>query len=325
MKNRIFGAGAHFRGGHWTSFLSRELTYKIAIKSPNFVAQFPGVFELGECEYGVGIDSFLEHKLVGNVGLSEMVTVSLSGDFLKVFDSCCGFMLYRNQKDESSIKYNRPDDTVVSNEATVYKNEDKGSLSDEKDARLSLVDKMDKDALKVFPENSQSIIGMTTFPDKINVYSIDYDMATAAFSTQVINSYNLRNLNERVEFIKDLFKMSEWMSTVKGPQTPFHLVWNHRQETKNGHVIKWAMGGLTKWLNTSSTRSGPKKMETTLALIKKVYDSKHPNLEQGSVEAPNILKISRVGFQLNRAIRTRMISKEDAIRGIQEGIFLLYY
>jgi hypothetical protein len=112
MKDRIF-AHAPRGGVDLSTVLVSNLAYKIAVTQVKFVESHSDTFELGDCEYGVAVDALLQHILVGNVGSSEMTTVSRNADFLKIFDICCGYMVYRDQVDPSSIIRKRPDDTVV--------------------------------------------------------------------------------------------------------------------------------------------------------------------------------------------------------------------
>jgi hypothetical protein len=307
--------------GSFIDILAEKLTYKIVVTCSKYVDQFPDVFELGNCEYGVGIDSLLDHILVGNAGRSEMVTVTRNGDFLKVFDICCGFSVLRDQVDPSSVVRMRPDDTIVSHGAVMLKNEAKGDVDEAETAREELTSKLHKSALKVFPENCQSIIGMTTFPHQICLYSVDFDLAQQHFTSSFLKSYDMRHLHHRVSFTLDIFKIAQWMSTVHRPQSPFHLVPNVRTLTPNGHHITWQDdGGLHKELKVrSNTRACAAEMEAVLGRIKVVYDAQLDNVEWGDVEQPNIVHVSRVGFKLRRAINNRMISKEAAIANIHKG------
>ena len=159
MRGRIFEHAPVV--GNFNDILAEQLNYKIVIKGSDYVARYPDVFEQGVCEYGVAIDSLLDHVLVGNTGLSEMVTVTRNGDFLKVFDICCNFSVMRDQKDPSSVVRLRPDDTIVSHGAMMLKNEAKGDIRYAEVAREEFTKKLDESAMSVFPANSESIIGMT--------------------------------------------------------------------------------------------------------------------------------------------------------------------
>ena len=318
MKERIFQYNRVVGG--FNKILEENLSYKIAITCSEYVEQFPNVFELGNCEYGFCIDSLLKHILVGNCGLSEMVTVSRNAHFLSVIDICCGFSVLRDQVDPSSIVRLRPDDTIVSNGTMLLKNEAKGDVRDATKARDELTSKLDKSALLVFPEESQSIFGMTTFPDRICLYSIDYDLSQGCFTSSELKSYDMRHLRERVLFTQDIFKIAQWMSTVHRPRSPFHLVPNVRTITPNGHHITWQDGIICKELKLrSNTRACVAEMEAVLTRIEVVYDACLDNVEWGRVKSPNLVYVSRVGFKLCEAINNRMITKEAAIANIRKG------
>jgi len=286
--------------------------------------RFPEVFELGECEYGVAVDSFLEHKLAGNQGLSEITTVSRNADFIKIFDICCGFNVYRDQTDPSSVVRQRPDDTIIVNGAVCMKNEAKGDSRDAEIACQELTDKLGPDALMVFPSNCFSIIGITSFPDRISIYSIDFHIGTNTFSTDHIKTLDMRLLDERVEFIQDIFKIAQWMSTVRKPrQEGFHLIPERRLQTTNGHHVTWLNGYLLKELKISaSTRRVMTDMETKLRYINEIYNAHLPNIEWGTVAAPNILRVTRIGFKLRNAIMAVLITKEKAVSDIKQGEIL---
>ena len=238
MKQRIF---EHNRvAGGFNAILAEKLTYKIAVTSSVYVDKYPNVFELGDCEYGVGIDSLL---LVGMYSRSEIVTVCRNADFLKVLDFCCGFSVLHDHGDPSSGVRLRSDDTIVSNSAVVLRNVVKGDFAEAQIARQELTSKLDKSALHVFPEESQSIIGMTTFPERICLYSIYYNLSQRCFTSSELKSYDMRHLRERVSFTQDIFKIAQWMTTVHVPPTFFHLVPNVRTQTPNGHHITWQDGG----------------------------------------------------------------------------------
>ena len=318
MKQRIFDHNPV--KGSFHDILAEQLTYKIVVKGLDIVQQFPQVFEQGVCEYGVAIDSLLEHVLVGNTGLSEMVTVTRNGDFLKVFDICCNFSVMRDQKDPSSAIRLRPDDTIVSHGAVMLKNEAKGDIQYAEVAREELTDKLDMSAMSVFPSNSQSIFGMTTFPNNISLYSIDYNHACMNFETTPLKSYDMRHLEQRVTFVQDIFKIAQWMSTVTGPRLPFHLIPDVRTETPNGHHITWTNGVIRKELKSrSKTRSSSLDLSGVLERIGQVYAARLVNVEWGEVTGPNIVEVHRVGFQLSRAIHNNMISKDTAVTNIRAG------
>lgn len=325
MKTRI-ASGAPEPNTDLSVVLSSDLPYKIAVTRRKNLDLGGDAFELGDSTYGVAVDSLLEHLLVGNVGNSEMTTVSRNADFLKVFDICCGYTLYRDQVDPSSIVRKRPNDTVVVKGAVCLKNEAKGDAIEEEVARKELIDKLSPDALKVFPANSQSIFGMTTFPLKINFYKIAFDAVANHFSADLLTSYDVRHPSDRVRFVLATFKIASWMSTISKPHTDLHLVFGVRLRTPNGHHVTWTSGHLLKELHlprTGRTRAAlaaeEDSMRKALLRIQEIYTARLPNVEWGTVELPNTLKVTRVGFMLQRAILAGMISREKAVADVEQG------
>ena len=186
------------------------------------------------------------------------------------------------------------------------------------DARKELTDKLNTEALKVFPANSHCIFGMTSFPNTINLHSIGFDSKTNSFFTSPISSFDLRHLSERVRFIKAVFKIAEWISDVPGPHEEFfHLIPGVRRKTPNGHHITWTHDCLLKelkWRTTSRSET-----QATMKRIGEIYTARLPNVEWGAVEEPNFLRVTRVGSMLKRAILAGLISREKALVDVREG------
>lgn len=226
-------------------------------------------------------------------------------------------MVYRDQVDPSSIVRKRPDDTIVNRGCVCLKNEAKADQIEAEDARKELTDKLNPEALKVFPANSKSIFGMTTFPNLINLFSIGFDSKANSFSTSPIASFDVRHLSERVRFIKAVFKIAEWISAVPGPHEEFHLIPGVRRKTPNGHHITWTQDCLLKELKWRTTSRC--EIKATMKYIGEIYTARLPNVEWGTVEEPNFLRVTRVGFPLKKAILAGMISREKALLDVREG------
>eukprot|EP01031_Cornospumella_fuschlensis_P028569 gene28569-34487_t len=324
MKDRIFGH-AESGGSDLSAVLASELKYKIVVTQAKFVESHGDTFELGECEYGVAVDSLLEHILVGNVGTSEMTTVSRNADFLKIFDISCGYRVYRDHVDPSSIVRRRSDDTGVYRGCACFKNVAKANISEEDAARKELTDKLSPDALRVFPANSQSIFGMTSFPQLINIYNIGFNSTSNMFHTTLLCSFDMRHLEQRVCFIRAVFKIAEWISTVPGAREELlHLVPGVRTRTPNGHHVTWTKDCLLKELKlraTAKTRDeeDDARMRHTMQRIGEIYTARLPNVEWGAIELPNLLKVSRIGFMLNCAMLKGMITREKALADVRKG------
>jgi hypothetical protein len=296
------------------------LQYKIIVSVVTYVQAYPDVFELGQCEYKTAIDSLLDHVLVGNVGQSEMVTVSRNALFLAVFDICCGFNLFRDQKDPSSVTNNRPDDTLMNKAALLAKNEAKPDVTHEEEAEKELTCKFGRDAVKVFPRGRNSVFGMTTFPQRINIFEIKFDPLSSSFSTELLISFDMRHLQQRVEFVQTVFKMAQWMASVEGPNVGFHLPLGVRIRTTNSHHVTWQEGVIIKELKlTRDTATMRENRAAQMRRIRQVYEARLPNVEWGEVLEPSTLRIERLGMRLRDALAAKLITKDKAIKDVTAG------
>lgn len=325
MLDRIYANRPRSGVEDLAAVLASNLSYKIAVTHAKFVESFSDTFELGDCEYGFAVDSLLQHTLVGSAGPSEVTTTSRNANFLAIFECCCGFVVYRDQVDPSSTVRKHPDDTLVYNGCVCLKNEAKADARDAAVARKELIDKLSRDALRVFPANSQSIFGMTTFPNLINIYSIGFNASSNSFFTTLLSTFNMGHLQNRVRFVKAVFKIAEWIFSVPGPHEEFHLVPSVRMMTPNGHHITWTKGYLLKELKlhkTGRTRVAAEEaanMRLTMDRISDIYAAHLDNVSWGTVELPNLLKVTRIGFMLERAILANMITKEKALADVRKG------
>jgi hypothetical protein len=187
-------------------------------------------------------------------------------------------------------------------------------------AEKELTDKLDEGAIKLFPANSQSIFAMTSFPNSIYIYAMDFHLTSNAFTITQLRGFDMRHLAERVQFVQAIFKIAQWISKVGGPQAPFHLVPGVRFETPNGHHITWKKGMILKELKQAiGTRGAAIAMSEQLQRINEVYNAHLANVEWGAVQEPNFLMVTRIGFTLETALHGNMISKEAAIAHVTQG------
>jgi hypothetical protein len=123
-----------------------------------------------------------------------------------------------------------------------------------------------------------------------------------------------------VQFVQAIFKIAQWISKVRGPRAPFHLIPGVRFQTPNGHHITWLKGMILKELKqTIGTRGAVADMYEQLQRINHVYVARLANVEWGTVQEPNFLKVTRIGFTLETALHGNMITKEIAIAHITQG------
>jgi hypothetical protein len=62
-----------------------------------------------------------------------------------------------------------------------------------------------------------------------------------------------------------------------------------------------------------------------LRRIGDIYTARLPNVDWGTVELPNLLKVTRIGFMLERAILANMITREKALADVRQGENTIYF
>lgn len=297
--------------------LQQNLGFKVPIISPKYVTQFPDVFEVGDCNFSGSVLSWVEHNLIGS---SEHSVVSLDSAWEGILLGFLpGLTCYRDQHDPSSLPYERPDVTIVHNNCVVLKVEAKIKELDMNDAEMSLTSKFQGDAFTLFPRSSRAIIGVCTSESLVKIYKISYNFETKEYVSKLFPNaiYRVTNLQDRVNFLVDMMKLSKWIFTVDQPIKMFHLVPNVRTTTSNRHYITW---------NGKSIIKEFKGRIVDLQYIERIYKETLQNVEHGEVlsyEPPQAIRIHRVGRRLKDAIRNGF-SKETALKHIQDGIFQLH-
>lgn len=289
--------------------VASDLSYKIAGTCKKYVDLFPDVFILGKCEYGIAVDALLQHLMENVIGSCDLTTHARNSNFLAIFDQFCDHQVY----------WGRLVDSVVANGAVGLRIAARREPSDADAAHGDLIGSVSPEAPRVFPFNSQSIYGMTAFPYLLNLYSIGYSTITRTFFTEDIACYDMRHMHERVRFVKAVFRIAEWMSTISGPNEEFHLIPGVRDRTPNGHHITWTSDYLLKELKLFKQNAAGQitniaiEYTTTLERIAPIYPAILSNVEWGTVEAPNLLRVTRIGLMLRRAISLEKITKEKAM------------
>jgi hypothetical protein len=72
-------------------------------------------------------------------------------------------------------------------------------------------------------------------------------------------------------------------------------------------------------------RRGRGQHALTLRRIGDIYTARLPNVDWGTVELPNLLKVTRIGFMLERAILANMITREKALADVRQGENTIYF
>ena len=295
-------------------YFNKHLEFKILVTRKEYVDQFPTVFELGLCQYKSYVDAWLDHLITGD---SEYTVVGIDSLWFVVMDACCpGIVFYRDQKDKSSKTRLRPDSTMFVNGAIFAKVEEKASSIDLDQAAIELCSKFDKNAGKLFPLESDKILGITASRDTIRMYSIGYQSGSGKFVSTLLKAYNVNFLEERVSFIYDVFRFMRFVARITGPKETFHLKPDIRMPTTNGHHIKWTNEGLIKEYHEISA--------TQMARIQTVYQQRLPNVEYGDIFDERTVIVKRIGYTLLDALSKQLISRDEALIHVLAGIEQLH-
>ena len=207
---------------------------------------------------------------------SEIAVVSLDYLWQQTIDKVCNLKIYLNDKHDSSQIRLRPNFVAMaSQKMLLVKGEaKKASSGDLSVATSGLTKKYYPDAYKLFPQGCNSIPSIVTSDFEASIRAISY--VSNRFVQTEVKTYKLDELNERVDFIVDIFKICHWIHSQKAnPQAAFHLVPEIRTKTRNDNHVTWLKDGIEK--EFSASRAVP------LETIGVIYSHKLPNIEHGSV------------------------------------------
>ncbi len=216
-----------------------------------------------------------------------------------------------DEHDISSQKRMRPDFTAIFNGILVMKGVAKATQTAMMESRTELVSKFHKTAYKLFPAGSGSIPAVMTCNELIGLYSISY--FNKRFIQELIKQYDLRNMDGRVEFIVDIFKIIIWIMSQTNPVEGFHLAPGVKRKTRNGHHITLLDTGLLKELDSQ------KLNRINISAIGAIYALNLSNVEHGIINCTSIT-ITRVGSRLRDAVVVRHMNREEVYEQVCMGI-----
>jgi hypothetical protein len=275
--------------------LGQTLPFKIPIVTSKYIHQFPDVFELGHsAEYKSSVDAFLDHMLLSLT--SEQAVVVLDGMWQNVLKSIADVVVYLDEHDPTSLALRRPDFSALHLGALVMKGEAKATLHDMVAHRSDLTSKFTPLAYKMFPSNCTEIPAVTTCNEEIHLFGISH--FNDHFLLNHLQSYRVIELEGRVAFIQDLFKLMIWILSQTDPVERFHLVPERRQKTPNGHHVTLLKEGLLKEFSSSALA------RINMDIIKTVYQLHLENVEWGITNCASVT-ITRVGSKLRDVFHTR--------------------
>eukprot|EP00732_Lithocolla_globosa_P001669 Lithocolla_globosa_v1_NODE_881_length_3142_cov_19.214772.p1 type:complete len:393 gc:universal NODE_881_length_3142_cov_19.214772:1917-3095(+) len=293
--------------GSLDDVLNSPLPFKIGISGFREIQQFADVFENADTEYGASLATWLDHLVVGD---SEAAVVSLDNNWLCALTKCLCALVYRDEKDPSSLPRLRPDATIFLNGALNMKVEAKYLYADLARAEQELTVKMNSSSWRLLPRGCFSIPIVTSSATVVQLHTMYFDQTTRSFVLATPpRRYDVQDLSNRVSFVVDLFKLMRWMVVIPGPNQSFHLIPNVRRRTRNGHHVTWQRDGLLKeFLNP---------VTVPLPLMKQVYAAQLPHVEHGTTVNSHAVLISRVGVQLRTALLDRKVTPELAADHVQ--------
>eukprot|EP01041_Mallomonas_annulata_P002305 gene2305-4486_t len=230
--------------------ISQNLPFKIPTKSRELVVAYPDVFCFG-CWDG---SEYLALWIYGRVHGETVNAVMCRDDrWIGLIDCVIpgGVLVLKDENDASSETRCRPCCSLYYNNALFIRYEAKYSDSDILRTSDKFMDQFSSYAVGVFPLGHESIIGITSSVNKIQLYLISFDVICQRYVEHVIRSYSVDTLGDRVRFIVDVMKLLRWVITITGPtSTDIHLFPDVRMKTTNGHHVTWLRDGLLKEFNS---------------------------------------------------------------------------
>jgi hypothetical protein len=295
----------------FTKVLDMELPFRIPIWNREYIRQYPRYFEYGVAEYKSVIDVWLDHKLVSPSSESSVVGLDLM--WQGVMSYLLAVKIYLNEKDLSSQKSLRPDFVAMYGNILVMKGEAKASAREWATAVRELTSKLHETAYLMFPKSSPMIPAVVSCDEILSIHSITY--FNKSFLECEIRRYGVQNLNERVNFIVDLFKLLIWITSQTEPVERFHLLPGIRTTTSNHHHVTLVREGIFKEFG--------KKRAIPMDIIRNIYRANFRNVEVGMTNC-NSITITKIGLKLQTALVTHSLDKSDVLRQVKAAVEQLH-
>ena len=296
-------------GTSFVSILDKNLPFKIATTTMEYVEEYPNFFYFGRAEYGTFLDSFFEHHVLTYT--SEQAVIALDSLWQDVVKQVANVQICLDQHDASSIANARPDFTAMHQNAIVMKGEAKVTAVEMNSKSGELTQKFHKTAYKAFPKGCTIIPAVMTSNEAIALYAVQY--FNKKFTKNLVKEYNVSNLGGRVLFAVDLFKILIWIVSQVEPVEGLHLIPDVRTKTPSGHHVTLLRVGLYKEFNQRTLSRIP------MDILKDIYKAKLPNVEHGTVNCKTIT-ITRVGSRLGDALRVRTLDRKNVYDQIERGL-----
>ena len=301
----------------FTTVLESPLPFKIPVVDVELAVAHPSVLACGRSEYATAVDQWLS-DFASTLGLTSESGV-VATDFLwqGILGKLCNLIVLLNQKDPSSQVKLRPDFTGLFNDILVIKGEAKTDSSEIPTAISELIEKFHATAHLMFPSFCPIIPGIASSRQIISLHRIYYDSFAQQYRQDLVKQYRVLELEERLRFIVDIFKMAIWIVSQTSPVQFFHLVTNVRLQTRNRHHVTLMRDGIVKEFYLRSDRQIP------MEIIRAIYNAKLPNVEQGIAHC-NTVTITTVGRRLRDVVRSSELNKSFVFAQVQEAVRQLH-
>jgi hypothetical protein len=298
--------------------LNENLPFKIPSNEAELISTYPDVFERGDWLGNYAVNMFLYADCIGT---GESIYATISRDdrwFAIIQQSVSNIDILR---DETSSRLSLRSNCTICRQFAICLRAVSNKSDDKlRNAELKLTKEFSPRGFCVFPEESSSIIGISTSPNYINIYIISFKGETSTYHSRQIACYKVVNdINTKVQFLVTLFKIMRWIASINGPKNKFHLVPGYRKLTNNGHYITWMSDGLLKDFNETVDID-------TLNRIDEVYSKKLKHVEWGTIHrypsahSNGAILITRIGIPIKLAILSGFISKAQAKRDAEAGM-----
>ena len=162
---------------------------------------------------------------------------------------------------------------------------------------------------------SKGFVGITSCLSLINVYEIYFE--DGMFACHLLESFRVSSLGGRIRFITAWFKIICWIGAVTGPNQSFHLPYNVRTKTTNGHHVTWKGDVILKEFKTIDPMRSVN--------IQTAYAHHLTNVEWGDVlDGNKAISINRIGRKLQECLREGKVSKRQVVNEVAAGLSQLH-
>jgi hypothetical protein len=216
MRKRIKADKSNFVGIKLHEALDVTLGFKLCSYDPDLVLKHPETFEYGKSEY----DHLLDNLITAPPPLcpgSKNSVIGRDSIFLQVLKSLGDCKVALNQSVHSS-GFNYHDFTVSVRGSLVLMGAENADEEDEDEAIALLLGSINLELFGgALPKGHSCVPAFTTTNDKIIIHSVQYNDDKTSLTSTELRNYLYRIPEERLRFVKDLFRLACWFSALPPP------------------------------------------------------------------------------------------------------------